>query len=188
MNVGTKSLLFGVHQIVLHPIFVAMAWRRLYGRWPNWREAICIVVHDWGYWGCPNMDGQEGQRHPVLGGRIAGCLLGRQWSDFTIAHSRHYANTRGIEPSPLCWADKLSWAMYPAWLYVPLARASGEIREYRQMAARISRTHRMYVSLNESDWYWFRKLKAYGESVAETRSGLTVPKMPELVLERESGR
>ena len=38
MKVGTRSLLFGSHQFMLHPLFVAIAWRRLYGRWPHgWR-------------------------------------------------------------------------------------------------------------------------------------------------------
>lgn len=180
MNVGTKSLLFGVHQVVLHPIFVAIAWRRLYGRWPNWREAVCILVHDWGYWGCPNMDGPEGERHPEFGAWLCGVLFDGEWYQFTIAHSRHYANKNGIEPSDLCWADKLSWAVYPAWLYILLGRASGEIREYRKQAASISHTHRMYVAESESDRYWFQKLKAYGASVAAVRSSLTTPTLPGL--------
>ena len=31
MRVGTKSILFGVHNFVLHPPLVAIAWWRLYG-------------------------------------------------------------------------------------------------------------------------------------------------------------
>lgn len=33
--VGTKSLLYGVYQFALHPFFVALAWRQIYGRWPR---------------------------------------------------------------------------------------------------------------------------------------------------------
>ncbi|MCK5235828.1 MAG: hypothetical protein KAR06_02490, partial [Deltaproteobacteria bacterium] len=60
--VGTKSLLFGVHQFIWHPITVLIAWCKLYG-WPTWPELVCIIVHDWGYWGKPNMDGPEGEKH-----------------------------------------------------------------------------------------------------------------------------
>ena len=65
MRIGTKSLLFGAHQFVLHPFFLAIAWRKLYGSFPtDPRIWLAFVVHDWGYWGCPNMDGDEGKLHP----------------------------------------------------------------------------------------------------------------------------
>ncbi|MDQ6662779.1 MAG: hypothetical protein M3Z23_00090, partial [Acidobacteriota bacterium] len=31
MKIGTRSVLFGAHQFLLHPVFLAIAWRRLYG-------------------------------------------------------------------------------------------------------------------------------------------------------------
>ncbi len=31
MCVGTKSILFGVHNLVIHPVPVALAWWKLYG-------------------------------------------------------------------------------------------------------------------------------------------------------------
>ena len=31
MRVGTKSVIFGVHAILVHPFFVAYAWSRLFG-------------------------------------------------------------------------------------------------------------------------------------------------------------
>ena len=31
MRVGTKSVLFGVHAVWIHPFFVAWAWWRLFG-------------------------------------------------------------------------------------------------------------------------------------------------------------
>ncbi|NOS67800.1 MAG: hypothetical protein HOO67_05565 [Candidatus Peribacteraceae bacterium] len=71
MKIGTKSLLFGVHQFIVHPVVVGRAWRALYGRWPNLNEWIAIVVHDWGYWGLPNMDGPEGQLHPSRSAKVA---------------------------------------------------------------------------------------------------------------------
>lgn len=57
MKTGTKSLLFGVHQFIWHPLTVLLAWIKLYG-WPAWEELVCIIIHDWGYWGKSNMDGE----------------------------------------------------------------------------------------------------------------------------------
>lgn len=70
MKIGTKSILFGAHQFMLHPVFVAWAWIKLYG-FP-WDPRICtsFFVHDLGYWGKPNMDGVEGETHVELGARI----------------------------------------------------------------------------------------------------------------------
>lgn len=72
MTVGTKSVLFGVHQFLFHPFTVGLAWRRLYYRWPRWHEWIAIALHDIGYLGKPDMDGDEGQTHPVNGAHLAG--------------------------------------------------------------------------------------------------------------------
>ena len=83
MNVGTKSLLFGVHQFIWHPVTVLIAWVSLYGR-PTWRELICIIVHDWGYWGAPNMDGEEGERHPEVGAEIALRLFGLEYYELVL--------------------------------------------------------------------------------------------------------
>lgn len=71
MKVGTKSVLFGVHAFWWHPITVALAWRKVHGRWPGILEWIAIFTHDLGYWGKENMDGKEGLRHPVAGALLA---------------------------------------------------------------------------------------------------------------------
>jgi hypothetical protein len=77
--IGTRSLLFGAHQVFLHPLFVALAWRRLYGSWPRrlpiW---VAFVIHDWGYWGLPNLDGREGSAHPLRGANLLGRLFDRR--------------------------------------------------------------------------------------------------------------
>jgi len=26
----------------------------------DWKEIICIFIHDWGYWFCADMDGEDG--------------------------------------------------------------------------------------------------------------------------------
>lgn len=65
MMIGTKSLLFGAHQVLWHPLCLALAWRKLRGSLPiDPRIWIAFVIHDWGYFGCPNMDGPEGKMHP----------------------------------------------------------------------------------------------------------------------------
>jgi len=86
LPVGSRSLLFGVHQFIWHPITVAVAWRKLYGKWPTFLESLCIVVHDWGYWGCPNMDGEQGKRHPVRGACLAATWAARlvRWNRWAI--------------------------------------------------------------------------------------------------------
>lgn len=145
MKIGTKSLLFGSHQFLLHPIFVALAWRRLYGRWPRrwwreWRVFVCFVVHDWGYWGLGDMDGPTGKAHPERGARLAARLCARGsrrgessrdfWYEFTACHSRYYADILGLPPSPLMRADKYATVLYPRALYALLLWLSGEWREY----------------------------------------------------------
>jgi hypothetical protein len=81
MKVGTKSLLFGVHQFALHPIFVALAWWKLYGFPRDPRLWVAFVVHDWGYWGKKDIDGNKGKGHPMLGGRIMARLFDRRMFD-----------------------------------------------------------------------------------------------------------
>lgn len=143
MRVGTKSLLVGSHQFVLHPLFVLVAWVRHHGwRTLSWRVLVCIVVHDWGYWGLPNMDGPEGKLHPMGGARLAAraCSWGlkpryrqhrRQfWYRFAAGHSRYYAQIVGIPPSPLMVADKYATVLVPRPLYWLMIRLSGEGDEY----------------------------------------------------------
>jgi len=70
MKVGTKSVLFGAHCFFIHPIFVAIAWTKLYGFPFDPRIWVAFFVHDLGYWGKPNMDGPEGETHVELGAKI----------------------------------------------------------------------------------------------------------------------
>jgi hypothetical protein len=133
MKVGTKSVLFGVHQFILHPLFVVWAWRILYKEWPDIVEWAAIITHDLGYWGCPNMDGLEGESHPS---KVATWWM--EWAgDFgeevgreVVGHSRFHAAQWGLPLSKLFKPDKLSTALYPRWLYLLLGNLSGEIDEY----------------------------------------------------------
>ena len=130
MTIGTKSLLYGAHQFVLHPMFVGLGWWKLYGVPLDPRLWIAFLVHDLGYLGKPNMDGPEGESHPELGAWIMEKLFGKQWGDFCRYHSRSTARRDGTEPSLLCDADKYATVLVPRCLYLLLVHATGEIDEY----------------------------------------------------------
>lgn len=137
MKIGTRSLLFGYHQFLLHPLLVAWSWWRLYGFPWDPRLWVAFLVHDWGYWGKPNMDGGEGEEHPWRGAYIMGWLFDPgfmdepgDWFYLTLLHSRFYARRMGMPPSRLCWADKRVIAVTPAWLQVALMWPTGELKEY----------------------------------------------------------
>jgi len=101
MKIGTKSVLFGAHQFLIHPLFVALAWWQLYGFPWDPRLWVAFFVHDLGYLGKPNMDGPEGESHPWLGARIMGLLFDRGTPDvstaadclLTEAHCRRESHT-----------------------------------------------------------------------------------------------
>jgi len=141
MTVGSRSLLFGVHQVFLHPWFVAYSWWKLYGFPWDPRLWVAFFVHDLGYWGKPNMDGLEGEQHPRVGAHLMGWfdVLDElawfheprdHWYRFALLHSRFFAKRMNLPPSRLCYADKMAIVVTPWWIYLPLARLSGELDEY----------------------------------------------------------
>jgi hypothetical protein len=171
MKIGTKSVLYGVHQFAVHPWFVAWAWLKLHGfqrvligTGPQFtsildpRLWLAFFLHDIGYIGKPNMDGPEGELHPELGARIMGRLFGAHWYAFVKYHSRFLAKQDGQKPSVLCIADKLAITLPPRWLYLRLARATGEIREYMAKSDRNNETGGKYASAHltltdEESWH-----------------------------------
>lgn len=162
MTVGTKSILFGVHAFWLHPWFVAAAWWRLYGFPWDPRLWVAFFVHDLGYWGKSDMDGSGrwgGTEHPRLGAVFMYRWFGQPWWEFCMYHSRFWAKRHGKAPSRLCIADKLAITLVPAWLYLPLARVSGEIHEYMESA----RTG-VYASMSlpsHDQWLWYQATQIY---------------------------
>lgn len=171
MKVGTKSVLFGAHCFLIHWLFVAWAWWKLYGFPFDPRLWVAFIVHDLGYLGKPNMDGPEGERHVEFGAKVMYWLfdwpkndpdwapVSWEWCDFCLYHSRFYAKRDGRPFSRLCVADKLAIVLTPAWLYLPMARASGEIHEYMALAkARTAAGEPKYASMNvyhndQAQWY-----------------------------------
>jgi len=164
MKVGTKSLLFGCHQFILHPLIVAYGWWKLYGFPFDPRLWVAFLVHDWGYFGQENMDGTEGSKHPELGAVIMTKLFdlpghGQKgivvdgvwygpWGTFALLHSRTYSKKAGHPESPLCAADKMFTVVTPKWLWVSLATLSGEMTEY--MASDPAKTK----------WEWIENARA----------------------------
>jgi hypothetical protein len=130
MRVGTKSVLFGAHTFILHPIFVFLAYWQLYG-FP-WDPRLCLAcaVHDLGYFGMDVVEGPRSEEHVELGGKMMDRLCGRRWGTFVRRHSRSWCKQHGQPYSRLCVADKLAFVLTPAWLYLPMARATGELAEY----------------------------------------------------------
>jgi hypothetical protein len=186
MKRGTKSLLFGVHQFIIHPIIVAIAWYKLYGFPFDPRIWVAFIVHDWGYWGCSQMDGEEGDNHPYLGANlmhylfdghrgdsavdtwnplkwirfIIACDYEPRWYNFCLCHSRFLAKQKDLQPSKLCMADKLAVYYYPNWLYIFLAKLSGELWEYLDSAKQSGKHGHM--NLNDTNpEIWLNEVKQF---------------------------
>lgn len=121
----------------IHGFFVLAAYWKLYGFTFDPRIVLACFIHDLGYIGKIKMDDEVGETHPLLGASIMG-LFDRDgsttWYDFALLHSRYYAKRLGRNPSRLCIADKLAIALTPWWLYLPMVKATGEIKQYMEMA------------------------------------------------------
>ena len=155
MTTGTKTVLFGTHQFLIHPVFVLLAWLILYRRFPKFYELCAIVTHDLGYWGCPNVDGGEGEQHPE---RVAQWWrkhfngFGELVANEVLGHSRFYSKLKGLPLSPLFRADKLAPTLYPRWMYLLMGTLSGEIAEYMEHCR--SGKYRGEVQQHRTAWSW----------------------------------
>jgi hypothetical protein len=159
LPVGSRSLLFGAHCFFLHGWFVAAGWWRLYGFPSDIRLWFAFFLHDAGYFLKPNMDGPEGETHPILGAEIMAWLFGPWWGEFTLLHSRFYAQRLGLPVSDLCYADKMAICLTPDWLFVWSSRLSGELDEYRQEVK-----HGKYRGMqadSDDPYQWHRNVQAY---------------------------
>lgn len=194
MKIGTRSIVFGAHCFFLHPWFVAWGWWRLYGfrkvscpstgvrtSLLDWHLWLCFIVHDLGYWGKPNMDGNEGEVHPYWGANIVQRILlisahrhkwpsavmtqdestAYRWRQFALLHSRFLARSLEKEPSLLCWADKMAITLTPSWLYIPMTKLTGELNEYMNVNPR-----EIKGSVYGSARAWHQACRAYCEALA----------------------
>lgn len=177
MKTGTKSVLFGAHCFLIHPIFVGIAWTRLYGPSFDPRVWMAWCLHDLGYIGKVSLDDAEGEKHVELGANIMhrlfdgwyeleggywGPILIRdtKWRDLCLYHSRFYAKKDNKPISKLCIADKFAIAITPWWLYLPMVKLTGEWREYTE-AARTGK----YATMNQDDTFglrsWYLSVQDY---------------------------
>jgi hypothetical protein len=162
MRIGTKSVLFGAHQFILHPITLFIAWWRLYGFPADPRLWVAFIVHDIGYFGKPNMDGEEGEQHPIFGAKIMGKLFGPKWEEFTLLHSRFFAKKLKKRYSKLCVADKYAIVITPSWLYLPFVWLTGELHEY--MGTNVEKEGYKYAEMgldHSTPWAWHKSVKQY---------------------------
>ena len=130
MKLGTKSLLWGAHAFFLHPFMVARGWWHLWGAPRDPKLWMCFLLHDIGYLGQLEMDGEGSENHVRLGAEIVRWLCGDRYADECYRHSRLWCRLNGLTISRLCLADKMAFVLTPAWLYLPMAKASGELQEY----------------------------------------------------------
>ena len=166
MRVGTKSVLFGAHSFPAHFLALWVAWWRLFGFPWDPRLWAAFALHDLGYVGRESVEGAGSEAHVELGGRIMTKLFGDEWGSLCFRHSRYWCQLHGHPYSRLCVADKLAFVITPAWLYLPMAQASGEIREYmaaangRQTGGKFSESE-LRLLQSQDPRLWLRGLKSY---------------------------
>jgi hypothetical protein len=167
MKIGTKTVLFGAHCLLIHPFFVAWGWKTLFGFPLDPRLWFAFALHDIGYIGRSDIDGRSGEEHVILGARIMGLLFGPKWADECYRHSRYWSQRMGLSVSRLCLADKLAFAITPGWLYIPMTRWTGELAEYmqrsreRQAGDRRFTDEEMALLKSDDPYRWLRGLQSY---------------------------
>lgn len=129
MKLGTKSLLFGLHQFILHPLVMVVAFRRIFGRMPDTAELFSIIVHDWGYFGKDGIDINGGELHPYLGAKISRFLFGERGWNLCIGHNDGARQDEGLKRSVIFAADKYYYVLLPTLIHRTLATLSGEYKE-----------------------------------------------------------
>lgn len=112
MTEGTKSVLFGAHSII-HSIMVYIAWYKLYGKFPSFKETVCILLHDIGYIGKNYLTDKSNDGHAELGANICGYLFGEEYKNLCLGHSSSAQKKYNIEPSKLEKPDEYCWVIAP---------------------------------------------------------------------------
>lgn len=129
MKIGTKTLLFGLHQFMLHPALMLIAYIKVFKTCPSLLEIVAIIVHDWGYFGKEGIDSKGGEYHPYLGAKICRLLFGPKGWDFCIGHNDEVRLKEGVARSRLYTVDKYYYILIPVWLHRLLGDISGESLE-----------------------------------------------------------
>jgi len=122
MKEGTKSVLFGCHNPLMHGIWVLIAWRLEYKSWPKWWEVVGIFLHDIGVSRRQYLsDDQAKIGHWFKGASLAAGIV-YKISKKTYLHTLTWEFVAGHCPeeshypmSKLARADKRSWLVAPSW-------------------------------------------------------------------------
>ena len=114
MKQGTKSVLFGDHSII-HSYLVWRSWKILFGKYPTFKQTICILLHDIGYFGTDYNTLRTNSGHAELGAYIAGRLFGAEYAKFVLGHSSKAIEEFNIPESLLVIPDEYSWLIAPMW-------------------------------------------------------------------------
>jgi hypothetical protein len=138
---------------------VVLAWKKLYGTWPSFRELVCIFLHDIGHWGLDYLnDVKQKNKHWRLGARVAGKLFGGWGYWFCAGHCKQ----SGASESKLYRADKYSWHLAPTWwlwtnnvfepkLKIGFSSNIGAVRNFRKFVSdnidsgKFAETHECYL-------------------------------------------
>lgn len=157
MLTGPRTFLIGMHNPIYHSLFVILAWKKLYNQYPTIKEFICIVLHDVGYIVQRCFD-CETDNHPVYGARICDWLLGMEYYQLCIRHSRAWAVKNGFELSKLCYADKYSILLTPNWLFKFMIYLGGEAQQYHRTTKTYKWGYPIDVNKIKADYQtWFNK-------------------------------
>ena len=154
---GLRSVLFGMHNPIIHGFLVSIAWKKIYQETPNFKEFVCILLHDIGYIEQNFIDGKN-DRHPELGAKICGRLFGKNYYILCITHSRYYAKKLGLPLSRLGYADKYSVLLIPNLIYKPLIYLGGEAQEYHKTTKTKKWGYPINTKLIKTEYYnWWLK-------------------------------
>ena len=146
MTEGTKSLLFGCHQFVMHPLFIVLAWRKLYHRWPKPWQLVCIFLHDIGHLGKDYLTHYEQKKmHWQLGAKIANKLFGFKGMALISGHTNQSSRGNSNYHSQLFFADKYSRLISPRWWLQLSDKVEGFDKD-RSLDAWLSMMHKNWES------------------------------------------
>jgi hypothetical protein len=158
MRAGTRSVLYGAHCFFLHPWFVAWAWTRLYGFPWDPRLWVAFFIHDLGYWGSPNMDGPEGERHPEWAARWMTRLF-----DWRPGYGVRYAGGDSFEWR-VCfqdWDSDQDFLLGP-WGQLVLLHSRFYAKANKAQPSRLCMADKLAVAL-EPWWLYLPRVIATGE-------------------------
>lgn len=151
MKQGTVSVLWGCHSL-MHSLYVIKAWRRQNKIWPNFRELVCIFLHDIGHLGTNYLDNVfEKENHWILGAEVARNLFGEKGYELIAGHCIYSGRPR----NKLYYADKMAMYLLPRWYMIWCGKVEPKLH-FTEMS--------QGMTLGQAVDDWRKKVKANIES------------------------